>query len=172
MNTKITFILIMVLILLSLAGCVTTASSNSGTGSDDARDVVPTPINGTNDDINQQVLPIINDQGEKLQLDATADGTTQQLGVEELVAISLESNPSTGYNWYAKSSDPRVIDQQGEALYKEPDSIGSSLGAAGTEILYFKAASAGKATITLEYKRSWEDEGATEKTIVITVEVK
>ncbi|OGO29258.1 MAG: hypothetical protein A2136_10790 [Chloroflexi bacterium RBG_16_54_11] len=162
----------MILFLISMAGCVSIASSNSGVGTDDARDVVPTPINGTTDGVYQPALPIISDQGEKLQLDATAAGTTQQLGVQEMVAISLESNPSTGYRWFAKSSHPLVIDQQGEAVYKEPDSTGSSLGAAGTEILYFTALSAGKATITLEYKRSWEAEVAPEKTIMIIVEVK
>ena len=110
----------------------------------------------------------------KIQLDASADGTTQILGLNEVMAIRLESNPSTGYGWFATSSNPDVITQLGEAQYNEPSSssAGTTVGAPGTETLYFKSASTGTATLTLNYKRGWETESKPEKTITIIVEVK
>jgi inhibitor of cysteine peptidase len=119
-------------------------------------------------------LPIIAGKGVKLELDASADGSTQQLKVKEQIAITLESNPSTGYAWHAKSSDPDIIDQVGDAQYNAPASTSTEplIGAAGTETLYFSAASNGTATITLEYKRGWDTDVAPEKTLTIIVEIK
>jgi inhibitor of cysteine peptidase len=90
------------------------------------------------------------------------------------MAITLESNPSTGYSWFATSSNLDVIAQMGEAQYQEPQSSSTTpiVGAAGTETLSFEAVKAGTATLTLDYKKGWETDVAPEKTITITVEVK
>lgn len=158
MSTKIALTLIVLILLVSTAGC---SKEPAASASD----------NETSQSNYQQTLPITV-KGAKLALDASAAGTIQQLSVNDLMTVSLESNPSTGYGWFAKSSDPAVIDQEGEAQYNEPASIQPVVGAAGTQTLTFKAADSGTATITLEYKRGWETDVAPEKILTITVEVK
>ncbi len=158
MFNKITLALIALILLASLAGCKSSAPE----------------ANETNSPANQQLLPLVSGKTVALQLDARADGTTQQLKVDEVVAITLESNPSTGFSWFATSSNPDIIAQAGESQYQEvqSDTAKPVVGAAGTETLSFKALKAGTATLTLDYKRGWETDVAPEKTITITVEVK
>jgi inhibitor of cysteine peptidase len=158
MFKKITLSLSAIILILSMAGC------NSGT----------TPTQSSNASNNKQLLPIVSGKDVTLSLDESANGTTQQLKVGELMAITLESNPSTGYSWFATSSSPEVIAQTGDSQYQEPQSSSGTpmMGAAGTETLSFQAISVGTATLTLDYKRGWETNVAPEKTITITVEVK
>ena len=127
----------------------------------------------TNPADNQQLLPIVSGNGADIEFGAEADGSTQQLKVGEVMAITLESNPSTGYAWYATSSNPDVVAQRGKAKYQKPESNSSErmLGASGTETIYFTADAVGTATLTLDHKRGWETDISPEKTITITVEV-
>jgi inhibitor of cysteine peptidase len=158
MFKKVTLTVTALILLASMTGCKSSTPEASET-------ISPA---------NQQLLPIISGNTANLQLDASADGTTQQLKVGEVMAITLESNPSTGYGWFATSSNPDIIAQNGDAQYQEPQSSSTApvVGAAGTETLYFQAMKAGNATLTLDYKRGWETDVAPEETITITMQVK
>jgi inhibitor of cysteine peptidase len=158
MFKKLTLTLTALILLASMAGCKSSSPEASGTNS-------PT---------NQQLLPIVSGKTVSMQLDASVDGTKQQLKVDDVMAITLESNPSTGFGWFATSSDPNIVAQAGEALYQERQSSSTTpvVGAAGTETLYFQALKAGTATLILDYKRGWETDVAPEKNITILVEVK
>ena len=119
------------------------------------------------------MLPIISGKVANLKLGAIADGTTQQLKKGQVMSITLESNPSTGYSWYAAISNIAVLAQMGEPEYTAPaESSTPMVGAAGAQTFLFQATEIGSTTITLEYKRGWETDVAPEKTITITVEVK
>ena len=70
--------------------------------------------------------------------------------------IGLDSNPSTGYSWEAKFNDKKV--QLIDHWYKAPEpTLIPRQGAPGIEYFRFKHLR-GWAKITMEYKRSWEDE--------------
>jgi predicted secreted protein len=176
MSKKITLTLITIFLLASLASCSKSATpaDQSSSSNGEAQESKGETYTETYPAYNQQLLPIISGKVASLQLDAEADGTTQQLKIGDLMAITLESNPSTGFSWFATSSNPDVVAQLGEAQYSEPQSSSTTsiLGAAGTETLYFEATKAGTATLTMDYKRGWETEVTPEKTITITVEVK
>jgi inhibitor of cysteine peptidase len=176
MFKNIALTIISIFLLASMAGCSKSTppadqspSTNSGTQESQAK-----PYPETNPNDNQQMLPIISGKEASLQLDASADGTTQVLKVGEVMAIELESNPSTGYSWFSSSSNPEVVAQTGDAQVAVPQSSSGTpiLGAAGTETLFFTATKAGTATLTLDYKRGWETDVAPEKTITVTMEVK
>ncbi len=163
MFTKFTLTMITIILLTTLTGCSSTTTSNpSGT------------YTGTDTADEYQMLPIISVNVANLKLDASADGSTQQLTKGQVMSITLESNPSTGYGWFATSSNPDVLTQMGEPEYQAPasDSTNPIVGAAGAETYYFQAADTGTATLTLDYKRGWETTATPEKTITITVEVK
>jgi inhibitor of cysteine peptidase len=168
MLTKFTLTLITIILMVSLAGCGVKASTgpNADNSQGNPSDSYPAP--------NQQLLPIISGKAANIELDASADGTTQQLNKGEIMEITLESNPSTGYSWFATISDPKVVVQMGEPQYQEPVSSSSTpiVGAAGTQTFFLQAVESGTATVTLDYKRGWETDVAPDKTITITVEVK
>jgi inhibitor of cysteine peptidase len=176
MFKKIALTLIVILLLVGMASCSRSATPANQTPSSisETQESQGETYTETNPADNQQMLPIISGKTATLQLDATADGSTQQLNIGEVMAITLESNPSTGYSWFATSSNPDVIAQMGEAQYQEPQSSSTTpiVGAAGTETLSFEAVKAGTVTLTLDYKKGWETDVAPEKTITITVEVK
>ena len=145
--------LLIIPLLLSLVGCSQGSTpANSSGGNNPAN--IPTSL-------------------AKLLLEAGANGTTQQLAVGEMIAISLESNPSTGYSWMATSSNSGVVALMGEPIYTTPMDNGTPVpGAAGTQTFTFQAVKAGKATLTLDYVRPWEKNATPEKTFSVTVEVK
>jgi inhibitor of cysteine peptidase len=172
MFTRFTLTLVTIILMIALAGCgakTTPTPSNENSQSNGSE-----TYTGTNSVDNNQMLPIISGNEVNIQLNAKADGTTQQVKKGEIVAITLESNPSTGYGWYIKISDPKVITQLEETQFQEPSPSSSTplLGAAGMQTFLLQAVETGTATITLEYKRSWETTVAPEKTIIIVVEVK
>ena len=78
-------------------------------------------------------------------------GDNIQTAVNETFEVSLDSNPTTGYSWQADFDEAylELVDQT-----FEPSS--ELLGAGGTETLVFTALKAGETTLTLEYKRPWE----------------
>jgi inhibitor of cysteine peptidase len=68
--------------------------------------------------------------------------------------ISLQSNPTTGYQWeFAKRPDQRFLKGLGTKF--EP-SRSELAGAGGTQVWTFKALAEGKITLELRYDRSWE----------------
>jgi inhibitor of cysteine peptidase len=176
MFTKLTHTLFTIILLFTSAGCgkTTPSNSSSSTGEDNSQNEASETYTGTNSADNSQMLPIISGKVANLLLDASADGTTQELKKGEVMSITLESNPSTGFGWFATSSNPDVLTQMGEPVYQEPksDSTTPILGAAGMDTFFFQATDIGTATLTLEYKRGWETDATPEKTITITVGVK
>jgi inhibitor of cysteine peptidase len=172
----ITLILTTIIMLTSLVGCAKTAtpSPSSNTNSDNPQADSSGTYPGTNATDEYEMLPIISGKAANIQLDASADGTTQQLKKGEVIAITLESNPSTGFGWFATSSNPDVLSQIGEPDYKAPQSVSSTplVGVAGTDTFLFGTTATGTATLTLVYKQGWVTDVAPEKSISITVEVK
>lgn len=175
MFAKSTLSMLTVILLISLAGCSTSNQSNPS--STDASSASPSNPSGnitdTNTTDNYQMLPVISENVATLRLDSSADGTTQQLKQAEAISITLESNPSTGYSWYARISNTAILAQMGESEYTAPaESSTPIVGAPGTQTYLFQAVETGTTTITLEYRRGWETDVAPEKTITIKVEVR
>ena len=168
MFTKITLTMVTIILLIALAGCGagTSSNPNSSEGSSQA------DSSGESSATNQQMLPIISGKVASLSLDASADGSTQQLKKGEVMSVTLESNPSTGYSWFVTISDQNVIIQMAETENQEASpSTTPVLGAPEKKTFFFQAIEAGQAAITLDYQRGWETGIAPEQTINILVEV-
>jgi inhibitor of cysteine peptidase len=68
--------------------------------------------------------------------------------------ITLESNPSTGYQWQlAKPLDGEIVKRVGSE-YQAPET--KLLGAPGKEVWTFKGVGPGSTAIELNYLRPWE----------------
>ena len=69
--------------------------------------------------------------------------------------IILEGNPTTGYEWFFTiSPEGVVILSSADYVVDNPDADGSG----GTYFFTFEPVSPGKAEITFEYYRDWEDD--------------
>lgn len=176
MFPKFSLSIVSILVLVSLASCGTNtpspkASNVNGNSSQSGSSGTSTESASAD---NYQMLPLITGKVANVSLDAMADGTTQQLKKGEVMSITLESNPSTGYSWFATISNAPVLVQMGEPQYQAPTESSSTpiLGASGTQTFYFQAAETGTTTLTLDYKRGFETNVAPEKTVSLTVEVK
>lgn len=93
------------------------------------------------------------DTGKEIAVKGDDNGGQIELNKGDVLIISLDANPSTGYAWEKAGGDEAVLAQKGDPEYK----AGSpALGASGTQTLRFDAARAGETTLKLVYHRAWE----------------
>ena len=80
------------------------------------------------------------------------------LELGQMLTVTLDSNPSTGYRWEWVENQGSILEQIGEAEFK-PSETGEPplVGAGGWEIFRFTAVSAGQMTLRLVYRRPWEE---------------
>ena len=86
-----------------------------------------------------------------------------------MLAVRLDSNPSTGYSWQVSQVDDAVLKQQGEPQFIQP--ADAPPGAGGAQVFLFTAAAGGSTTLTLVYKRSFEPNVAPVQTFTVQVTV-
>lgn len=67
--------------------------------------------------------------------------------------VTLEGNPTTGYDWYVDETDESVVTLADRSF--EPSS--SAIGAGGMVTLTFEAVGPGTAHVRLVYERSFEE---------------
>lgn len=90
----------------------------------------------------------------------------------EPFSISLESNPSTGYQWtITEQPDPELVTVENESGTVNPgDNDSGAVGVPGTTTFDFKAKASGTATVTFTYARSFDPEDSpTSTTFTINV---
>ncbi len=172
MFKKLILTMIAIILVLSMSGCSVISSASEK--NDDSESEGSETLNQTNSTANIQMLPLISGKNANIVLDASADNTTQQIKVGEILAITLESNVTTGFSWSLTISDSKVLVQMGEPQYQEPpsDSGTPTLGAAGKQTFFLQAVETGTVIVSLEYEQSFETDADAEKTINFTVDVK
>ena len=75
----------------------------------------------------------------------------------DVMTLTLESNPTTGYSWQVLAIDNGVLVRDGDPTYKGASGSVKVVGAGGTETFRFKAVGAGETSLELGYMRPWED---------------
>jgi len=107
---------------------------------------------------------------EEVRMSATNDGGRVTLAEHQVLVLSLEANPSTGYMWEVIESDPSIVRQDDEAHFTSqasPPGAGAhqtradvdrqSCGGGGNyQVMRFKTLGNGESTIKLVYHRPWE----------------
>jgi C1A family cysteine protease len=116
--------------------------------------------------------PAQNRHGE-VRLSAKDDSRQIELNEGQVLVISLESNPSTGYMWEVEEADETILRQTGKIEF-ENRRIGESanrlLGAPSKQILRFEAVAAGQTTLRLLYHRPWEQDVKPARTFSLQVQ--
>jgi len=92
----------------------------------------------------------------EVRLDMADNGRQIETEVGQILAISLESNPTTGFGWELVELEDPILQLMGEAEF-QPSESKEVVGAGGTETFRFKAVIAGQTILTLVYRRSWEE---------------
>ncbi len=95
---------------------------------------------------------------EEVRVDANDTDGQVELEQGQILVVTLESNPTTGYGWEVAEIQESILEQMGEAEFK-PSETGEPpiVGAGGWEIFRFKAISAGQMTLQLVYLQPWEE---------------
>lgn len=90
------------------------------------------------------------------EIDHTYNGKTIDVKEGSNFEIVLESNPTTGYDWYlAESLALENVELIGSKYEQDPKGK-EVMGAGGLKTFTFRAIKSGQATISLEYKREFE----------------
>ena len=84
---------------------------------------------------------------------AKDDGSTIIVTKSQVLAVTLESNPTTGYSWEVNECDQSILRQVGDAVFSPESDLA---GSPGVETLRFKAVGTGTTQLSLVYHRPWE----------------
>ena len=100
----------------------------------------------------------------------TEDSAIITTKVGEEFTITLDSNPTTGYQWKLSDNFTEGVVRLVKSEYVAPET--EMVGAGGQEVWTFKAIEPGETTIDMEYVRPWETgiEPVVVKSFGVTVE--
>lgn len=119
------------------------------------------------------ILAIGCGTSKEVKVVASVSGSQIELRKGQTLVITLESNPTTGYQWEVIECDDSILQQKGKAEFKSSNTGNPpSSGKSGTETFLFDAQSLGNGTLKLVYHRSWEKEVEPLKTFTLQVKVR
>lgn len=90
----------------------------------------------------------------RVEIADTDNGSQIGLQVGETLALSLESNPTTGYGWEIAEIDESILVETFHEYEADSPAI---TGSGGQEVWRFEAQRSGSTTLRLEYRRPWEE---------------
>jgi len=102
--------------------------------------------------------------------DDLASNSEVDVNANNSFEISFRGNPTTGYSWIlaeSKSSIEHAVDSVGEPEYTPAHQ--GSIGGGGTFVFRFRAGGEGTANMIFQYKRPWESEPVSEKTVRVLI---
>ena len=118
------------------------------------------------------ILAIGCSTSKEVKVVASVSGSTVELRKGQTLVFTLESNPTTGYQWEVIKNDESILQQKGEAEFKSSNTSNPpGSGKGGTETFRFDAQNAGMVTLKLVYHRPWEKDVEPLKTFTLQVKV-
>ena len=106
---------------------------------------------------------------DEVRVSQADNGRQVELSGSQVLVVSLECNPSTGYSWAVQEMDTAVLRQVGDWEWMPSTDL---LGAPGTQILRFAGVREGQTTLHLAYARPWEKGVAPLQTFTLQVRVR
>lgn len=100
------------------------------------------------------------------KLTQNAADKTLHIKAGNLLALKLDSNPSTGYRWEAVAAEG--VKKVGSSFIMPRED--NRTGVNGTEIMVLAAQKSGTYVVTMEYKRPWEKQSLNKFSFTIVVE--
>ncbi len=106
--------------------------------------------------------------GTKVRITESDNGQTIDLKQGDTLSLSIDGNPTTGYQWEVEEVDSSILALKGDPKFI---SSSSSVGAGGNYIFNFTATAPGTTNLKLIYYRSFEKDIPPIDTFVVTVTV-
>jgi predicted secreted protein len=106
-----------------------------------------------------------------VEVTAKNQNQTVHAAVGNLVRITLESNPGTGYNWELRDFDYGVAVFYRSDVVARPGRGNVLFGAPGDTVITIQAVQPGSQDITLVYRRPWEPPDQIEATFQFQLSV-
>ncbi len=105
------------------------------------------------------------------EIDASAEGARITLVSGQMLSVTVDTNPYSGYRWMVDRGAASVLQPVGEPLYT-PQSLSAPLvGAGGTMRFEFVAHAAGSDTLLLTYRRTWEKDAVAARSLRVEIVV-
>jgi predicted secreted protein len=112
------------------------------------------------------IEPISDLMIEAVRVDASQNGTEVRVGAGQVVVVTLDSNPATGYRWQVVPTKGSVVRQLGVTEFFADSEL---LGARGKEVLQFASTEVGEGTLELVYRPRGEAEGAHQESFRVLI---
>lgn len=113
-----------------------------------------------------------NNQPSVVKINESDANSTIELHVGDKLEVSLEGNPTTGYNWSVEPQAESILKQVGEIEFIQSQKNQSLVGAGGTILIHFEAVKSGKTSLKLIYHRPWEKDIPPIKTYKVNIVVR
>jgi inhibitor of cysteine peptidase len=94
------------------------------------------------------------------------------LAVRQELGLKLEANVTTGYSWAVVPPLPDVLTVIDPGTYHAATDSDAGVGAGGTTSFVFLAVKPGKGVLELAYRRPWERDLPSARTVRVDVEVR
>jgi inhibitor of cysteine peptidase len=105
-----------------------------------------------------------------IEIGAKSNGQVVKAEVGNLIRITLESNPSTGYNWELRDFEYGAADfHSSDVVARQTGNV--LMGAPGNTIITLQAVQPGSQNIVLVYRRPWEPPDQVAATFSFQLEV-
>jgi inhibitor of cysteine peptidase len=106
---------------------------------------------------------------EKIEINEAQNDSSIELSVGDELVITLDGNPTTGYQWEMEPINNNVVELQNLPEYKSGNSL---VGSGGQYKFTLKAVKTGSSTVALKYYRSFEADVPPIQTYSIDIMVK
>ena len=91
------------------------------------------------------------------------------LVVGEKIQVTLDANPTTGYQWDIAEIDESVLKSVGDSYDADSPQL---VGSGGQEIFTFEAVAVGKTALQMLYHQPWDEDTPPAETFSLRVVVK
>ncbi|MDB9419946.1 protease inhibitor I42 family protein [Microcystis aeruginosa CS-563/04] len=110
-----------------------------------------------------------NGQDTMLTLTRTDNGKSITMQVNDLLVVSLDENPTTGFQWAVDGGGSDLVKLQASDYIP---AIESRVGGGGQRVLTFKAQRAGIDQLRLKLWREWQGEPSIVERFTVTLQVR
>jgi inhibitor of cysteine peptidase len=87
-----------------------------------------------------------------LKLGREDNGKSIILHRDDVIRVSLEETPTTGYRWTVDNVDEKILELQNEGFHIAPK---AGIGGSGTRTFSFRAITTGSVNLELKLRREW-----------------
>jgi len=104
----------------------------------------------------------------EVEIDGSANGQQVTMINGQILIVSLDANPSTGFVWEVSEVDTGVLEQLGIPRFQAGSSL---LGAEGVQVFEFRSLTGGQTELKMVYVRAFEEDAEPTNTFNVNVNV-